>query len=112
MAPSSNWSGHSPFKAEMSGSSPVGAIRVCSKTVMQRSFKPQYAGSTPVIPTCARCARYNICPRRLKDRPGGHEPSDARSNRAGDTVTVADMVMQRIVAPPHAGSNPVSHLFI
>ena len=29
------------------------------------------------------------------DRPGGHGPSDARSNRAGDTVAVADMVMQR-----------------
>ena len=34
----------------------------------------------------------------------------ARSIRVGDTVTVADMVMQRIVDPPHAGSNPVSHL--
>ena len=44
------------------------------------------------------------------DRPGGHGPSDARSIRAGDTVTVADMAMQRIVDPPHAGSNPVSHL--
>ena len=51
-----------------------------------------------------------ICPRRLTDRPGGHGPSDARSIRAGDTVTVADMVMQRIVDPPYAGSNPVSHL--
>ena len=45
------------------------------------------------------------------DRPGGHGPSDARSIRAGDAVTVADMVMQRIVVPPYAGSNPVSHLF-
>ena len=43
-----------------------------------------------------------ICPRRLMDRPGGHGPSDARSTRAGDAVTVADMVMQRIVAK-HAG---------
>ena len=51
-----------------------------------------------------------ICPRRLTDRPGGHGPSDARSIRAGDTVTVADMAMQRIVDPPYAGSNPVSHL--
>ena len=39
-----------------------------------------------------------------------HLISDARSIRAGDTVTVADMVMQRIVDPPYAGSNPVSHL--
>ena len=54
--------------------------------------------------------RYDISPRRIKERPGGHEPSDARSNRAGDTVAVADMVMQRIVDPPNAGSNPVSHL--
>ena len=46
------------------------------------------------------------------DRPGGHGPSDARSTRAGDAVTVADMVMQRIVVPPYAGSNPVSHLQI
>ena len=53
-----------------------------------------------------------ICPRRLKDRPGGYGPSDARSTRAGDTVTVADMAMQRIVDPPYAGSNPVSHLQI
>ena len=68
---------------------------------MHRSFKPKEAGSTPVMP---------ICPRRLKDRPGGHGPSDARSTRAGDTVTVADMAMQRIVDPPYAGSNPVSHL--
>ena len=51
-----------------------------------------------------------IYPRRLKDRPDGHEPSDARSIRAGDAVTVADMVMQRIVVPPYAGSNRVSHL--
>ena len=51
-----------------------------------------------------------IYPRRLKDRPDGYEPSDARSIRAGDAVTVADMAMQRIVVPPYAGSNPVSHL--
>ena len=44
------------------------------------------------------------------DRPGGHGPSDARSIRAGDTVTVAEMEMQRFVIPPYAGSNPVSHL--
>ena len=68
---------------------------------MHRSFKPKEAGSTPVMP---------IYPRRLKDRPGGHEPSDARSTRAGDAVTVADMAMQRIVVPPYAGSNPVRHL--
>ena len=60
----------------------------------------------------AMCVRLNICPRRLMDRPGGYGPSDARSIRAGDTVTVADMVMQRIVVPPHAGSNPVSHPYI
>ena len=52
----------------------------------------------------------NTCPRRLKDRPGGYGPSDARSTRAGDAVAVADMVMQRIVVPPYAGSSPVSHL--
>ena len=70
---------------------------------MHRSFKPKEAGSTPVMP---------ICPHRLKDRPGGYGSSDARSTRAGDTVTVADMAMQRIVDPPYAGSNPVSHLQI
>ena len=68
---------------------------------MHRSFKPKEAGSTPVMP---------IYPRRLKDRPDGYDPSDARSIRAGDAVTVADMAMQRIVVPPYAGSNPVSHL--
>ncbi len=62
---------------------------------MHRSFKPKEAGSTPVIP---------IYPRRLMDRPGGHGPSDARSNRAGDTVAVAELDMQRIVVPPYAGS--------
>ena len=70
---------------------------------MHRTFNPREAGSTPVM---------LICPRRLKDRPGGYGPSDARSTRAGDTVTVADMAMQRIVDPPYAGSNPVSHLQI
>ena len=55
------------------------------------------------------CARGTICPRRLMDRPGGYGPSDARSTRAGDTVTVADLAMQRIVVPPYAGSNPVGH---
>ena len=44
------------------------------------------------------------------DRPGGHGPSDARSNRAGDTVAVADLVIQRIVVLLYEGSNPVSHL--
>ena len=43
-----------------------------------------------------------------------HSPSEKAyvkwDIRAGDTVTVADMVMQRIVNPPRAGSNPVSHL--
>ena len=43
------------------------------------------------------------------ERPGGYEPSDARSNRAGDTVAVAELVMQRSVMPPYAGSSPVSH---
>ena len=70
---------------------------------MHRSFKPKEAGSTPVMP---------IHPRRLKEKPGGHGPLNARSSRAGDAVTVADMVMQRIVVPPYAGSNPVSHLRI
>ncbi len=44
------------------------------------------------------------------DRPGGYEPSNARSTRAGDTVAVAERAMHRIVAPEYAGSNPVSHL--
>ena len=44
------------------------------------------------------------------DRPGGYEPSNARSTRAGDAVAVAEMAMHRIVAPDYAGSNPVSHL--
>lgn len=60
--------------------------------------------------TQVRLLSYPFCPRRLKDRSGGHRPSDARSNRAGDTVTVADMAMQRIVDSPYAGSNLVSHL--
>ena len=36
-----------------------------------------------------------ICPRRLKDRPGGYGPSDARSIRAGDTVTVPSSLTTR-----------------
>ena len=44
------------------------------------------------------------------DRPGGYEPSNARSTRAGDAVAVAERAMHRIVAPDYAGSNPVSHL--
>ena len=91
------------FQSSDTGSIPVRGLWVCSKSVMHRSFKPKEAGSTPVMP---------ICPRRLKDRPGGYGPSDARSTRAGDTVTVADMAMQRIVDPSYAGSNPVSHLQI
>ena len=34
----------------------------------------------------------------------------AGSNPATPSVTVADMVMQRIVDPPYVGSNPISHL--
>ena len=44
------------------------------------------------------------------DRPGGYEPSNARSTRAGDAVAVADLAMQRTVTPPYVGSNPISHL--
>ena len=44
------------------------------------------------------------------DRPGGYEPSNARSTRAGDAVAVAERAMHRIVAPDYAGSDPVSHL--
>ena len=44
------------------------------------------------------------------DRPGGYEPSNARSTRAGDAVAVADLAMQRTVTPPYVGSNPTSHL--
>lgn len=50
------------------------------------------------------------CPRSSMDRPGGYEPSNARSTRAGDTVAVAERAMHRIVAPEYAGSTPVSHL--
>ena len=38
------------------------------------------------------------------DRPGGYEPSNARSTRAGDAVAVADLAMQRTVTPPYVGS--------
>ena len=38
-----------------------------------------------------------IRPRMLMDRLGGYEPSDARSTRAGDVVTVVDMELQRIM---------------
>ena len=43
------------------------------------------------------------------DRPGGYEPSNARSTRAGDAVAVADLAMQRTVTPHYMGSNPISH---
>ena len=87
---------------------------------MHRSFKPKEAGSVsaPLRSALNGCPLdiqrpvMPIYPRRLKDRPDGYEPSDARSIRAGDAVTVADMAMQRIVVPPYAGSNPVSHLFL
>ena len=90
------------FYSPDAGSSPVRDLWVCSKPVMHRAFNPKEAGSTPVMPI--------PCSRRSKDRPDGYEPSDARSIRAGNAVAVADMVMQRIVDPHHAGSNPVSHL--
>ena len=85
-------------------------VWACSKPVMHRSFKPKEAGSVsaPLRSALNGCPLdiqrpvMPIYPRRLKDRPDGHEPSDARSIRAGDAVTVADMVMQRIVAM-HAG---------
>lgn len=44
------------------------------------------------------------------DIPGGYELPDARSTRAGDTVAVAQMAVQRIVVPPVVGSNPIGHL--
>ena len=43
------------------------------------------------------------------EKPGGYGPSVVRSSRAGDAVTVAEMVMHRIVVPNYAGSSPVSH---
>ena len=49
-------------------------------------------------------------PRRLTEKPDGHGPSIARSNRAGDAVAVAQLAVQRIVVPPVAGSTPVGHL--
>ena len=53
-----------------------------------------------------------FCPRRLMEKPGGYDPLDARSSRAGDTAAVAELAMQRLVAPPDAGSSPVSRLNI
>ena len=53
-----------------------------------------------------------VCPRRLTEKPSGYDPLDARSSRAGDTAAVAEMAMQRLVAPPDAGSSPVSRLNI
>lgn len=44
------------------------------------------------------------------EKPDGYEPSIMRSNRIGDIVPVADLVMHRIVVPKYAGSNPVGHL--
>ena len=44
------------------------------------------------------------------EKPGGYDPSVARSTRAGDTVAVAERAMHRIVAPEYTGSNPTSHL--
>ena len=38
------------------------------------------------------------------EKPGGYDPSVARSTRAGDAVAVADLAMQRTVAPPYVGS--------
>ena len=43
------------------------------------------------------------------ERLGGYESPDARSIRAGSIVIVAEMVMQRPVMPPYAGSSPVNH---
>ena len=53
-----------------------------------------------------------ICPRRLTERPGGYDPSDARSSRAGDAAAVAELAMQRLVVPLYTGSSPVSRLKI
>ena len=53
-----------------------------------------------------------VCPRRLTEKPSGYDPLDARSSRAGDTAAVAELAMQRLVAPPDAGSSPVSRLNI
>ena len=44
------------------------------------------------------------------EKPGGYDPSVARSTRVGDAVAVADLAMQRTVTPPYVGSNPTSHL--
>lgn len=44
--------------------------------------------------------------------PGGYDPSDARSSRAGDAAAVAELAMQRLVVPPYAGSSSVSRLKI
>ena len=39
-----------------------------------------------------------------------HKEGYVGSNPTSATVTVADLVMHRIVVPDYAGSNPVSHL--
>ena len=51
-------------------------------------------------------------PCRLMEKPGGYDPSVARSSRVGDIQNggCGRMVMQRPVEPSNAGSNPVSHL--
>lgn len=59
------------------------------------------AGSSPAC---------GVCPCRLMEKPNGYEPFIVSSNLAGDTVTVADLVMQQIMDLPYAGSNPVGHL--
>lgn len=59
-----------------------------------------------------------VCPLRaggisaysLTDRAPGYGPGGRGSIPCMQAVAVADMVMQRIVDPPYAGSNPVGHL--
>ena len=76
----------------------VSALRVGGTEYHRRDRSPQ--------------APFKICPRRLTERPGGYDPSDARSSRAGDAAAVAELAMQRLVVPPYAGSSPVSRLKI
>ncbi len=68
MAPSSNWSGHSPFKAEMSGSSPVPGAVAVAELAMQRFVRPPDAGSSPISHLRMWCKRVAHCDRNAEAR--------------------------------------------
>ena len=112
IAPSSNWSGHSPFKAGMSGSSPVGAIIAPSYYLEQVANLSRWRYGFE--------SRWGDLDSKLTRSSGGlkHRRSSFDSNtvhlvrekRARSLFGAQDLVVGMVCKTVRDGSNPSVHL--